>query len=74
MVHTETSALHEHIPTLSKEKVPVLNLQVPRMKMESDARRTKAGGNDGGNEDRSRNGIEDRKRPCLVLIDPSSLR
>ena len=44
------------------------------MKMESDARRTKAGGNDGGNEDRSRNRIEDRKRPCLVLIDPSSLR
>lgn len=55
VAHTETSALHEHIPTLSKEKSPVLNLQVPGMKMESDARRTKAGGNDDGNVDRSRN-------------------
>lgn len=37
----------------------------------SDARRTRAGGNDGGNGDRSRNGIEGRKRPWyFILINP----
>lgn len=52
------SSLYEHMPTISKENVSILNLQKPRRKMEDDVlRRAKAGENDGGNEDRSRNGI-----------------